>query len=184
MLEMSLKNGFRAFAFVVCPKLLTWTGVRGADRDVEEFFFYMVRQTLEMREKHNIVRKDFFQLLVQLRNSGTIQLDDEWQTTITNDNDKALTIEEVTAQAFIFYVAGFETSSTTMSYCLYEIAKNTEIQRKVQEEIDTVLVKHDGKLTYESELKYLECCIDGLYSYLKIIDFRPSWFGYLVLIVS
>jgi cytochrome P450 family 6 len=47
-----------------------------------------------------------------------------------------------------------------MSYCLFELAKNPEIQRKVQKEIDGVL--KSGKFTYESlhELKYLECCID------------------------
>jgi cytochrome P450 family 6 len=47
-----------------------------------------------------------------------------------------------------------------MSYCLYELAKHQDIQRKVQKEIDEVL--KSGKLTYESinSLKYLECCID------------------------
>lgn len=56
--------------------------------------------------------------------------------------------------------SGYETSSSTISYCLYELAKNPEIQRKVQKEIDGVL--KNGKFTYESlhELKYLECCID------------------------
>lgn len=56
---------------------------------------------------------------------------------------------------------GFETSSSTTFFCLYELAKNPEIQKKVQEEIDQVLKKHDG-ITYDSlaEMKYLECCID------------------------
>lgn len=164
IMELSFGNGFRAFAFIVCPQLLKWTGIRNTDRDVEEFFLDMVRQSLEMREKNQIVRKDFFQLLVQLRNTGTVQLDDEWQTVITNDNSKTMTIEELTAQALLFYAAGFETSSSTMSFCLYEIAKDDAIQRKVQVEIDTVLAQHNGQFTYEStnELKYLECCIDGL----------------------
>lgn len=47
-----------------------------------------------------------------------------------------------------------------MSYCLFELAKNPEILKKVQKELDEVL--KTGKLNYESlhELKYLECCID------------------------
>lgn len=55
---------------------------------------------------------------------------------------------------------GFETSSSTLSFCLFELAQNPEIQRKVQEEVDRVF-KTQG-ITYESlsELKYLECCID------------------------
>lgn len=178
MFGLNFKNGFRGFAFAVYPPLLKWSGIRSVDKDVEEFIFDMVRQTLEMREKDNIVRKDFFQLLVQLRNTGNVQLDDEWQTTISNDYSKTLTIEELTAQAFLFYVAGFETSSTTISFCLYEIAKNLDIQQKVQEEIDTVLAKHGGKLTYESinDLKYLECCIDGLFFLSILIRFKLTVF--------
>lgn len=161
--EVNLKNGFRFFGMFIFPKLLKLLRMRLIDQDIEDFMTHIVEQTLELREKNNIVRKDFFQLLVQLRNSGAVQLDDQWETVITNDDSKKLTIKELTAQAFVFYIAGFETSATTMSYCLYEIAKNQGIQRKVQEEIDTVLKRYDGKITYDSinEMKYLECCIDG-----------------------
>lgn len=61
-------------------------------------------------------------------------------------------------------LAGYETSSATMSFCLYEIARHPDIQRKVHEEIDRVLAEQGGELTYDSlnDLKYLQCCIDGL----------------------
>lgn len=50
-----------------------------------------------------------------------------------------------------------------MSFLMYEIAKNQEIQQRVQNEIDNVLKKHDYRITYDSvnEMKYLEACIDG-----------------------
>lgn len=100
-------------------------------------------------------------MLVQLRYNETVQLDDEWQTVITNDNNKSLTLNEITAQSFIFYA---------MSFCLYEIAKNEDSQRTIQEEIDTALALHDGKFTYESinEIKYSECCIDGGYKLIFV----------------
>lgn len=46
---------------------------------------------------------------------------------------------------------------------MYELAKNQDIQKRVQEEIDRVLEAHQGKITYDSinEMKYLEACIDG-----------------------
>lgn len=50
-----------------------------------------------------------------------------------------------------------------MSFCLYELAKNPDIQRKVQEETDKVFKsKEQEGVTYDmlGELKYLECCID------------------------
>lgn len=82
---------------------------------------------------------------------------------ISVQDKKQLTINEMAAQTWIFYAAGFETSSTTMSYCLYELARNQDIQRKVQQEIDRVTKKYNGQVTYQSaaDMKYLEACIDG-----------------------
>lgn len=162
--ESNMKNGLRFVAFFLFPKLMKALHMRLVEHDIEDFMTALVKQTLEHREKHNVIRKDFFQLLLQLRNSGNVQLDDEWETVITADEKgKKLTLAEMTAQAFVFYIAGFETTSTTISFCLFEIARNAEIQRRVHEEIDEVLANHNGKITYESasEMKYLESCIDG-----------------------
>lgn len=74
-----------------------------------------------------------------------------------------MSFNELAAQAWVFYAAGFETSSSTMSFCMYELARNPECQRKVQEEIDAISKKYNGEITYDSlaEMKYLENCIDG-----------------------
>jgi cytochrome P450 family 6 len=63
--------------------------------------------------------------------------------------------------AFVFFIGAFETSSSTMALCLYELSKNPSLQRKVQLEIDTVL-SSGKKIDFEmmTGLKYLECCID------------------------
>lgn len=76
---------------------------------------------------------------------------------------KQLTVIETAAQSYAFFIAGFETSSSTMAFCLFELAKNQNIQRKVQEEIDEITTRHSNEFTYESlsEMKYLEACIDG-----------------------
>lgn len=58
---------------------------------------------------------------------------------------------------------GFETSATTMTFCMYELAKSPKIQSQVVEEIDRVLQQHDGNITFTSvsEMKYLDACVDG-----------------------
>lgn len=149
--------------YTICPPLLKWSRIGVIDRDVEEFFINLTEQTLEMREKNHIVRKDFFQLLVQLRNGGKVQDDNDWRTTIANDNNKTLTQHEMAANVYVFYMAGYETSSATMTFFLFEIARNPDIQQKVHDEINRVLAQHNGELTYDAvnDLKYLECCIDG-----------------------
>lgn len=92
-------------------------------------------------------------LLIQLRNRGILTDDGK----LTRDiNEKGiLTEDEIIAQCFLFFVAGFDTSSNTMAYALYELAKHPEIQDKVREEIRQVIKKYDGKLTYEG-VKELE----------------------------
>ena len=50
-----------------------------------------------------------------------------------------------------------------MSLCLFELARNPELQKKVQAEIDKVFQSNSkDEVTYEmyGALKYLECCID------------------------
>ncbi|KAF7271442.1 hypothetical protein GWI33_015664, partial [Rhynchophorus ferrugineus] len=55
----------------------------------------------------------------------------------------------------------FETSATTMTYALLELAQNEDIQEKVRQEVNEVLAKYDGVMTYEAmlDLKYTESVI-------------------------
>jgi cytochrome P450 family 6 len=72
-------------------------------------------------------------------------------------------MNSLAAQAFVFYLGGFETSSTTKTFCLYELSLHQDIQDRLRDEIDVVLKKHDGKITYEAiqEMKYLDKVVTG-----------------------
>lgn len=162
--ESSFRNAIRISLNFIAPKMMSVFRIKSVDESVEKFIKSVVKQNLEYREQNNVTRKDFFQLLIQLRNNGTVQLDDQWETVIKSDeSQKTLTLNEIAAQTFVFFAAGFETSSTTLSFCLYELAKNGDIQKQVHEEIDRVLEQHNGQITYDSvsDMKYLEACIDG-----------------------
>ena len=64
---------------------------------------------------------------------------------------------------FQFFSAGFESASTTMTFCLYELALNCTIQEHLRKEIIKALQLNDNKITYEvvMELKYLQMVIEG-----------------------
>lgn len=68
------------------------------------------------------------------------------------------------AQCFVFFIAGFETSSTTLGFLLLELAQNEEIQNKVRDEIRAVLENNDNELTYDSmkQMTYTDMAIAGL----------------------
>ncbi|XP_049963613.1 probable cytochrome P450 6a13 [Schistocerca serialis cubense] len=158
--EPSLKFRIAQFMHSFVPTVARALRIGAGTEEVSAFFRNMVRETVEYREKYNVTRNDFMHLLVQLKNKGFI--DDEKAKAIKDsakdiDNWK-LSIDEVAAQAFVFYLAGFETSSTTMSFALYELALNPDVQKRLQEEVDATMQKNDGQLTYEaiSEMSYLD----------------------------
>ncbi|XP_017882560.1 cytochrome P450 6k1 [Ceratina calcarata] len=69
--------------------------------------------------------------------------------------------DDLLAQAAVFYSAGFETSSTTTAFTLYELALNPEIQKTLRKEIHEALEKTEGKITYEmvTTLPYLDMVV-------------------------
>ncbi|XP_021934435.1 cytochrome P450 6k1-like [Zootermopsis nevadensis] len=138
-------------------------------KGVTDYFMKMVKETVEYREKNDVKRNDFMQLMIQLKNK-TLGVAEEDNIKLGNlDADETennapfeITVNVIAAQAFVFFLAGFETSSTTMTFCLYELALNPDIQERLRAEIDTVVEKHDGNITYESifEMEYLDKVVD------------------------
>ena len=116
------------------------------DHEMVKFFTRITRETVEYRIRNNVRRQDFMDSLVDLKQHpeklGLEELDDVFMA----------------AQAFVFFVAGFETSSITISNFLYELALKPSIQDKVRAEIKEVLRKTNGVITYDclSEMKYLD----------------------------
>lgn len=185
--EPSFINALRGTISLLQPKLFHKVKLRIVDRDVEDFIFSIVKQTVEYREENNVTRNDFMQLLIQLKNQGYVSADkdSEEKNEKTAENSKKLSMNQIAANVFVFFIAGFETSSSTMSFCLFELARNPEIQRKVQEEVDRVFESASTEeITYEmlSELKYLENCVDETLRKYPIVpvNFRTATRDYKI----
>lgn len=70
---------------------------------------------------------------------------------------------DIVANAHILFIAGFETVSTSMSCCMYELALEKNIQDKVRNEILEVKSKNNGEINSEcmKELHYMSMVIKG-----------------------
>ncbi|KAK9884820.1 hypothetical protein WA026_009047 [Henosepilachna vigintioctopunctata] len=147
---------------IVAPKLSRALKIKLISDDVNDFFMRVVEENVAYRETNNIFRKDFMHLLIQLKNRGQLVENEKLSVENISEEENRITLQEIAAQAFIFFEAGFETSSTTMTFCLYELSKNKSIQEKLRGEIKKVLAKHDDKLTYEAtmDMDYLERTIN------------------------
>ncbi|KAJ3618423.1 hypothetical protein MTP99_006420 [Tenebrio molitor] len=119
-----------------------------------DFIMNMVQDTIEYREKNNFTRNDFMQLLISMKNNKSVDVD--------GPEGKPLTMDELASQALVFFAAGFETSSTLMTFALYELAKHQQIQETLRNEISSVLQKHNNQISYDSiqDMKYLSQVID------------------------
>ncbi|XP_058793083.1 cytochrome P450 6B1-like [Phymastichus coffea] len=154
-------SGFRMFG--KCLTDMNWRNVaRHVCRDVfprfyafirplvynraEDFFINSIKETMNYRKKNKIRRKDFVDILVDLQEQRNGKL-----------KNLGLTDELLRAQAFVFFFAGFHSTSTIISHVLYELALHPLIQDKLREEIRGAIVR-DGKLTYDNikEMKYFD----------------------------
>lgn len=78
-------------------------------------------------------------------------------------DEPPLTDEDVVAKAISFFSDGFETSSIALSFTLYDLAANHDVQAKLRNEIHEVLKKYGGKLCYEAiqDMNYLDRVFSG-----------------------
>lgn len=164
--EPSVASNLRRRLRALPPFLLKLFHVRVHPQEMINFFTGVVNDVIDYREMNNVVRNDFLQLLIQLKNKGKIEDDGDIKSEHVQDETAGKEMEEnlefteslIASQAFLFFAAGFETSSTALSFCLLELAINPEIQQRLSIEIDTTLEKCKGPITYDAiqSMSYLD----------------------------
>ncbi|XP_018412127.1 PREDICTED: cytochrome P450 3A19-like [Nanorana parkeri] len=96
-------------------------------------------------------RVDFLQLMLDSRTEDINGL---------NKEQKALTDSEIMAQSVVFILAGYETTSSTLTSLFYNLATHPDVQQKLQEEVDLYLPSKASP-TYDilMQMEYLDMVI-------------------------
>ncbi|XP_037782395.1 probable cytochrome P450 6a14 [Penaeus monodon] len=131
------------------------------DRTPIHFFTKVVSDTIRYRLENNLRRSDFLQLLLDARlQEQTNNNKGNGSTDINSKKASNEVLNElvITAQCVLFYIAGYDTTATTLSFLSYCLALHPSIQQKCMEEIEEVLRRHKGEITYEAlqEMTYLD----------------------------
>ncbi|XP_067205417.1 cytochrome P450 9e2-like [Linepithema humile] len=131
------------------PFITKRLGIKLINDCIGRFLKNIIKNTIQTRDKQNIVRLDMLQLMMESRGKRS---------------GKELTTEDMISQAFSFFFGGFDSVSTSMCFAAHEIAVNPNIQAKLREEIDQVLQTTNGNLTYEAvnEMQYLNAVNETL----------------------
>jgi cytochrome P450 family 6 len=77
IIQPNIRQRVTSMLHVVCPSLVYILKLSLFPKDVTNYFRTMVRKTVEYREKNNVQRQDFMQLMIQLKNKTLAIEEDE-----------------------------------------------------------------------------------------------------------
>ncbi|XP_035678198.1 cytochrome P450 3A8-like [Branchiostoma floridae] len=168
-IKMSSPSFLLLFMFPSIMKpILEWLNIDLFPRDATSFFYGIFDQLIGLRQKSDEKgRVDFLQLMMDAHKDA----DEEEEDGVKLHGQKhALTRDDIVANGFLFFVAGYETTATSMAFALYNFALNQEEQDKAREEVNKIMENRD-LIDYEAvhEMSYLEmCCMETLRLYPPI----------------
>lgn len=132
---------------IIFPKFATEVlNLHGFNRDAAKFFFNLTHQIIKERRESKTDNEcnDFIGLLMKAEFEGQL-----------------LTDKQIADQGIAFFLAGFDTSSVTLTSIAYLLAKHQNVQHQLSCEIDQFF-NENQTISYESvnELKYLDAVIN------------------------
>lgn len=173
VVDFATKSIWRLLLLRSMPNLMRILGFELFEKKVLVYFKSLMLNTIKNREEKHIFRPDLINILMQIRNGTLHQSNHPDQD--DGKHEGFATVEEshigkkdvihewsdneLVAQAFIFFAAGFETASTLLSFLMYELALNPDIQTKLYQEICEISSRMPSKhLSYDmiSQMKYMD----------------------------
>lgn len=159
------------------PRLSRSLGLQFFDASQTEFYRSLVHDTMAHRQRENIFRPDMIQLLMEAKTKGCIRSDSAEDTAtadsfatvqdisteqLKGNSGRVWSDPDLTAQCFLFFTAGFETTATLLATMCHELAENQAVQLKLRCEIDAARSRlNGGPFTYDvmQSLRYLDMVV-------------------------
>ncbi|KAJ7399103.1 thromboxane-A synthase [Pitangus sulphuratus] len=155
-----------SFPFIMIPLLRIFPNKK--QKELNGFFIQTIKNAIVYRHQQDAAerRRDFLQWMLDSRDSADSLAagcsDVISPSAASRQNEaplpgrapsekvqKTLTEDEIAGQAFLFLIAGYETTTSTLSFATYLLATNPECQEKVLQEIDEFSAKHVSMMCYE-----------------------------------
>ncbi|XP_058242995.1 thromboxane-A synthase isoform X2 [Hemibagrus wyckioides] len=169
---------FMAFPFLIGPLHGLMKDKEGTE--MSKFFTSCIQKLIKQRDElpPSQRRRDFLQMMLDVRSSKECVSLDHFDVVNQADEEvvsdgkaesgqksakqqkRMITEDEIIGQAFLFLIAGYESSSNTLSFVSYLLAIHPDCQKKVHRELDDFFSRHDSvDYTNIQELKYLDMVV-------------------------
>ena len=145
-------NYYKIMIGTLLPQFVKkWAEFNVPPSDSTNFLVDMSRSILEQRKemgKNNQI--DLLQLMLDA------------ETKSEDGHVDRLTDEEIIANIILILVAGYETTSSLLTYSTYSLAVHPEIQDRLRQEIEEAVSADGGEIKYDTimNLKYLDAVIN------------------------
>ncbi|XP_050034991.1 cytochrome P450 3A11-like isoform X1 [Dermacentor andersoni] len=161
----------RLIMFFVFPAISRLLGLRPFNMEIFLYFKQICLNIIKDRQDKQSRHEDFLQLMMDAKEgnlASAVEKASERDNQLFNlgsglkpdtsfSSNKTLTQDEAMAQCVLFFFAGQDTTSSVISYTLYQLAINPEVQEKLREEVDECFTMHGERPSLDviTKLKYL-----------------------------
>lgn len=176
--NQSFKQSLRMIAQIFFPGLCKILRIKSTDPKAAKYFIDLIKEAFRYRTENNTRRNDFLQLLLDLKKVEENEISSKKEDTEDIDPEDAVinqmhhvsgneystvekynvfSFERITALAVAFLTAGAESATSLMTFFLLSLATHSDIQSKLQNEVDKVLQKH-GQWNFQTvkDMTYID----------------------------
>ena len=153
--QNSKMDQFKIFGAMLLPGMATVMRLMGMNtfKPKETMFFAnIIRKTIQQRKASKERKDDLVDMMLDamegLKEEDQEETEDQYEADMKlahKANGKNLDEMSFIGTAMVFLVAGYDTTGMTLSWICYELAKNPDLQRRLQEEVDAAYEAAGGE---------------------------------------